>query len=134
MSFFRPVYAISTIVSCLVLLSASAVASTGIAVVGPEESDLWQVVERFGVPLGLLAAVFWVMVRAGKFMAPHVVAWIGSQVEQSRVVCEAVPKMEQALGRAAEGVEDIPRKLARIEESVAETDKKVAELLSRKAL
>lgn len=130
----RLLYAGAAVASCLVLLSASAVASTGITIVGPEDEDIWSIAERFGVPLALLGAVFWTMVRAGRYLGPHLVAWIASQVEQSRVVCDAVPKMERALDRAAEGVESIPNKLDEIQTAVSETDRKVAELLGRRGV
>lgn len=91
--------------------------------------DPWWVsaLDRFGVSVLLILFGLALVWRA----FPRTLTWLDSTITASKVVCDAVPRMERALEKLVEQSEKMPGRLDRIEQAVDEHSRRLAEIAQR---
>lgn len=101
-----------------------------------DPEDFLPFMERVGVPaVLLLAAAFglgFVAWKAVRIFAKPVRHWLEAQVQQSRVACETLPKIEQSLRDLVNATEVMPDRLDVIDSTLRDHTSKLDRLIDRR--
>lgn len=110
--------------------------SSVLDIVSRDANELLPFMERVGVPaVLLLAALFsigWVTYKAVTLFSAPVKAWLTAQVDQSRVACDTLPKIERSLSELVSSTGALPGRMDSIDNTLRDHTNKLDRLIDRR--